>query len=258
MTMTQFGKLLVVFNVVLSLVFLAWAAAVYTEHVDWVTPAGGGADQKGRLEQLKEEITALDAERNRVFARWHAVNRSLAAAEADRQPRRDWYAEQLKVVETGTDTAGNKVEPPVRELPPEVDGLVAYRSRAPRKPITYNGQPLQSLTYYGEQLVDRDQKVKEGQALVQKLIDEQKVLTEKLNGSPAIGKGLRDLFGEQVAAAQASADEQEYLRGQVANRKAEEQLMLKRYANMEARVKFLKEKLGMVSGRRRAESQDGF
>jgi hypothetical protein len=249
--MMQLGKLLVLATVALSTVFLAWSIGVYTEHVDFVKPADAPAETKGKLEELTDlktgVITALASERTSLFLRWVSVEHSLRDAEAVRQPRKDWYGQELKIIASGTDTAGNPVTPSVRELPPLVDGLFDIKPRA-RAPVAYNGRPLESHDAYQKQLKSTFAKIDEWQKEVAKLIEEEQRLTERLNGSPTVGKGLRDLFAEQVAAAQGSVEEQEYLRGLVANRKAEEQLVQKRNAALKARVDALKSKLGPRGG----------
>ena len=69
--MTKLGKWLVLINVALSLVFLAWAVGLYSNHINWATPpSDGGQRVQGMVDELKDQITRLaaDGRTNREIA----------------------------------------------------------------------------------------------------------------------------------------------------------------------------------------------
>ena len=76
-------------------VSMSWAVGVWANHVDWQTPPGKGADRKGRLEKLNDEIRALGEAQNRTLAVWvgrhaHGYGNDIGVPwQRDRARRRD-------------------------------------------------------------------------------------------------------------------------------------------------------------------------
>src|SRR5437660_12509342 len=114
MDMTKLGKWLVLINLTLSLVFLAWAVGLYTNQVNWNTPpADGGQRVQGMVDELKAEITQLAAARDSAEERWHSGTALVRALENERPARRQYYATLLRSVTQG-DVA--QIKPPVQQL----------------------------------------------------------------------------------------------------------------------------------------------
>lgn len=223
---TTVGRVSVYVNLVLALIFSGWAVGVWANHVDWQTPAGKTTDRKGRLEKLNDEIRALGDAQNRTLARWVGLHVTLVSAEAQRQPRADWYKEQLDLIRTGQ--LGNMREQfPVAELPPiggaDPDlfdilqrGTFKRLPTIQRRPVAYRAEglppnappvPLQSLDAYKATLEQRANDLADVQNQIQTTIKEQEQASDRLNGVPGKSKGLRELLEEQRVAFNASQEE---------------------------------------------------
>lgn len=233
MNRTTVGQVAVYANLVLALIFTGWAVGVWANHVDWQTPAGKGTDRKGRLETLKDEIRDLGQAQNRTLAQWAGLNKTLVSAEGQRQPRADWYTEQLELMRTGQ--RGNMREPyPVAQLPPTggvdpelfnilqgmKDGTFQRRSALQRRPVTYRAEGLpasappvylQSQDAYRVALQTQADSLTAVQKQIQATILEQQQASDQLNGVPGKSKGLRELLDEQRDAYNASQEEMYFL-----------------------------------------------
>src|SRR5438105_15341796 len=114
MNTTQIGKWLVFINVTLSLIFLAGALGLYTNHVNWATPpSDGGQRVQGMVDELKAEIQTLVAAREAAEDGWHKGGQLVRALEGERPRRQEYYAALLRSVRQG-DVAD--IKPPVQQL----------------------------------------------------------------------------------------------------------------------------------------------
>lgn len=228
---TTVGKVSIFLNLVLALIFTGWAIGVWANHVDWQTPPGKSADREGRLEKLNKEIATLGAVQNRTLARWAGLHATLVSAEEQRQPRADWYREQLALIRTGQ--VGNQAAQfPVAELPPLggedpelLDILQANRTGGfqlrpqlaqQRRPVMYRAEglpasappvPLLSLVAYDSALKQRADDIATTHQQIQRSIEQQQAASDQLNGVPGKSKGLRELLEEQRVAFNASQEE---------------------------------------------------
>src|SRR5262245_16002564 len=108
--MTKLGKWLVLINVMLSLVFLAWAVGLYSNRINWATPpSDSGQRVQGMVDELKEQITRLVAARDAADARWFDATGRVLALEMDRPARQKYYADLTRSVRQGDVAA---IKPP--------------------------------------------------------------------------------------------------------------------------------------------------
>src|SRR5881397_3162559 len=88
MSKTTFGKTLTLVNLVLALVFVAWAVGLYTNQVPWITPpAMDGVRVQGLVDELKAQVDALvkpGGPRDSADARWADATLTVQALERER------------------------------------------------------------------------------------------------------------------------------------------------------------------------------
>jgi len=130
---TLLGKLLVLATTALSLLFLGIALGLYTNRINY--PGGGqaqGAEAvQGELTRRQEEIKGLKEALDRGRSRFFTARADLAAVEKQRPEVQRWYEEQLVILRTGKNLAGQPVAEPVRMLTYKNGRLVPDRTGAP-------------------------------------------------------------------------------------------------------------------------------
>src|SRR5947209_9628570 len=96
------GKLLVVLNTGLSIVFLMWAASVYFEKVNWFTPpdAKNKEAEVGVIEKAQARLKSLAGSAQDAARRWGYNAYEVAVQEYTRPLRRDFYRGMLAAVQT--------------------------------------------------------------------------------------------------------------------------------------------------------------
>src|SRR5436305_6142537 len=100
--MTNLGKALVLFNLVLSLMFVAWGVGLVTNQVPWKTPASGdGARIQGMVEELQREIQRLSPAQVAGDARWADAYVELQRLEKQRPDNEHFYVDLLRSVRQG-------------------------------------------------------------------------------------------------------------------------------------------------------------
>lgn len=252
--MTFLGKLAVLFQAALSLLFLALAVGVYTQRVNWPnTTTETGSKIAGRVELLQEKIKKLAVSRDDADYRYFTNRKEVAAREAERPGRQKWYADAIAGVKTGKSADGSKdMTPPVVIIPgPGANGLFDIaKATDPFKLVAEVGKgevEAKSLAEYAKEFAEITKNIAAKQEEYLALIAEEKRLTADIVGGTYtikkdgeevevnVPKGLRKLLAEQLDFAARSKDEQEALMPEVANRWAEAQLQLKRKATLEAR-----------------------
>jgi hypothetical protein len=240
--MTQAGKYLIVANLALSLIFAAWALAIYGNRVDWGDTAERPDVVRGKYNERKAELTAAVAARDKAVARWEKALDRLRSDEADKPRAQQWYAEQLKILETGTDAKGQGVANPVQQLAYKQGQLQLDRNtgRPLLEPIEWTRtQPLLDLTRLGQEYNKTMKDLTAEKETLDKLLAEEQRLTEEVNGDGKQKKGLRTLVAEQEQERQNSLIEQDYLRPLLYNRLVESQLVRKRQRTLESRLREL-------------------
>jgi hypothetical protein len=233
--MRSLAKVLVLVNAGLSIVFLFWAIAIYTERINWFTgPAAGGAQSVGMVDRAKGRLDALNEANQRAASRWATNYKQVADNENLRPYRRDFYRYMLYKVQTGTGYANNQVQKnmPVTSLEPQPPlGLVVEG-----KPIMLRETtPLDSIDGYNRRIGDAVAQIKETQDSIVKLIKQQTELTNDIYGTP-MKKGLRTLLAEQEQIARGGRQERDFVRPFRTNREAEYDILLKRVKSIEERL----------------------
>jgi hypothetical protein len=269
--MAQIGKLLVFFNLALSVVLASFALGVYSQRLEWgLTATVRGESVKGEAGKRQALYTQLKDGRSRAEARWQRASQSLPIAERNRRLYELWYAQQLKVVETGLDAAGKPVAAPVKALVYDKGRLkrredwldrVGYAALQDLRDSF--GQPLKSLeSYVGR--YERNNKIRPGEidlvqqrigeemAKVKQLLAEEAKLTVRISQEAGEkdkpGKGLRALLAEARAEEQPAREEQESLTQVLRIYGLEEETIRQRQAALEARLQEL-QAVGLARGR---------
>jgi hypothetical protein len=239
--MTQTAKTLVFVNLVLSVVFVAWAVGLVTNQVPWHTPpAGDGPKVEGMVAQLKSQIDKLTAARNSADPRWGEAYVQLVGAERQRADAQKYYAELLRSVRTG-DVA--EIKPPVQQL--VFNGPVLdIRKRTGRPAVTANGEDVLSIAGYHAKIQQALTDIQSAQTEITGLLVETDALTKQINGFPPnrnlAEKGLRVQIRERQELVHALQLEQQYLRSPLTYFMLQRDQLRQRQAALVARLSELK------------------
>jgi hypothetical protein len=235
--MTLFGKILVLLNVTLSLLMAAWAIGVYTNHLHW------GIDKS--VQQSEFEVNEL---RDRLAsgkgaslydnlgtaeARWKTASPVFQTMEPLWAKNQKWYQEHLaelqtsaKPVKTPSYKAGQL------EFDPNNFGLPLMVEATDK-----GGKPFTSgLAPYKKDYDDKQAAIKVAMDDLKNLIAEDKDLTVEIGGK----NGLRAKIEREADKKQRVLAELDYLKPLLVNSLVEGELLLKRQADLEARVKQLR------------------
>ena len=246
MTWTMAGKIALFANLALSLMFACWGFGIYSQHVNWTDKKIG--EREGEYAIRTAEIKQLQAVRGPVEARWQAAlkgpevaGRSLGgilAMEASRPTKLTWYKQQLEILRTGDatqkilaidfDQGRIRLNPPVTGLP-----VMKPVTDQANKPLT----GLASLQTLNETYNRTQQEIVRVTVEINKLIDEEKLLTEQLGDGKT--QGLHFDLAQQQLAERRSLNEQEYLQPLLYNSMVEQQSLEDRQRVLEARKKKL-------------------
>ncbi|MBD3674583.1 MAG: hypothetical protein HUJ26_13760 [Planctomycetaceae bacterium] len=91
--MSFFGKLLIVFQVLFSFVFMAFAGAVYTAQVNWKDKADSVQEQlNSKNQELSEQLSQWEAERSALQNQIAEVTNNYQTANADLQTAQNQLA----------------------------------------------------------------------------------------------------------------------------------------------------------------------
>src|SRR5438270_6050367 len=112
--MTNLGKALVLLNLVLSLVFVAWGVGLVTNQVPWNTPQStDGARVQGMVETLQKEVERLRPGQQAADNRWTDAYVEVLQLEKQRPDNERYYADLLRSVRQG---GVPDINPPVQLL----------------------------------------------------------------------------------------------------------------------------------------------
>ena len=240
--MTKLGKFLVFANLVLALFFLALGIGVATNRVDWpgTMKTGPSSEVKAGIALKTEEIKNYQQASSQALGRWAAARDDLVKVEKDLPERQKWYAEQLSILQTGKNAAGQPFQGPIRGLVYKGGQLVPDKNGYPDlQPIQFPLE-LKPIPEMQQMLADNQDLVKKEMDKVAGLMKEEGRLTLEINGEPGKTKGLRDLLAEEVAVEKNIQEELEYLRPLRYNRQVEAALLLKRQQALKSRLDELK------------------
>jgi hypothetical protein len=232
--MNRLGKSLVLINAALSFMFVAWSFGLYTQQMPW----------ENEIKDLKEQIKGLIEARDRADARWHTASNRVRQLEDVMPKRQDYYANQLKIANTGLDSAGKKVEPPV-SAPVVVNGLVDFKA-ANRAAYQIDGKPALSFAGYKAAIEKQLDETRDTKQKINKVTADTTVLTTEVNGTKLateaitrVEKGLRGQLTDAITLKKNAQLEQEFLQSPLTNDKVELELLKRRQLALEARLKEL-------------------
>lgn len=247
------GKLFVVLFAASSLAALTWAFGIYTQRIVWTS---AGQETPGLLDQQYTKANELGANADRAFTRWSGNLATVRNLEAQRQPRRSFYALELYQIRTGQAWDGrgfSDTATPVREMVNAPNGYLDVRPNAPRQPVLVRagGQPLQSVVAYDRINAKLAKDIADSQASNVKAIDERAKLTDEIVGLkvPKLVKGLRQLITEQKEIKTEADNESGYASDFVTNLEAEFGLLKKRRDAMVSRMSELDKRPETGSGK---------
>lgn len=212
--MTKLGKYLIFINVALSIGMAAFALGLYSNRIEW-----GGAkpsDSDSEIGRLTTDIKNRQDVLVKAVTRVKRDRADLARLEAFQVQARDFYAKQLRELETGR--GGQPVNVLVYNdkgaLQTDANGFPALQPGAQnlrgRDPLE---QDLKRLEGQITEVMEETKKVMDGEA----------ELTKQLNGQP---QGLRVLLAQMQEALKRSVDELKYVRRErINNREAASSLV---------------------------------
>jgi hypothetical protein len=241
--MTKLGKFLVFFNLVLSLMFAAWAVGVYTQRVNWADAKGKTPDDErswGRIAKLKDDIERVNGTaakagpRGLAELRWLTALDEIRAAEKQRDENRVVYADALEAVYTGKTVSGNEVTGPVKR-PVYVKGELQVQKTLPVLEVVPDKgnnplKPRVGLEAEAKQLNEDTVKVQEEIAALRKQAEDLTAQVHKLFTEIERAGRVR----------QGSLEEQQYLERVLYNVQVEADLLVERQKELEARLNELK------------------
>jgi hypothetical protein len=248
------GKVLVLVHGALSLTVVAWALGVYTNRIDWNTPpaAAGKETGPGLYDRQKNLAADYNASADRALARWSTNLNQVQALEAERYPRRAFYANHLNMIQTGKRLDGTAVTNPVQQMPldpkgyisvPMVQGQLDVNAATSRPPVEVRpGIAGKSVAKYDDEMRKFVADIQDSQKKSQEAIVERDKLNREIVGvtQPALVKGLRTLINEQKQIIDEAVAEDRYVSVFVTNRESDFGLFKKRRDAMLARVEELK------------------
>ncbi len=253
--MTQTAKILVFVNLVLSVVFVAWAVGLVTNQVPWNTPTGGdGPKVQGMVAALQDEITKqLIPARDAADLRWADSYVGLQQAERQRADGQRYYADLLTSLRQGTVA---DINPPVQQLQFGPNNTLLLK-RSGRPPVTVNGENALSVAGYHQKIQQTLAEIQKNQQQVKDLVAETQALTTQIIGTrpgepgalTAEEKGLRRQLAEQDDLIHGLRLEQQYLRSPLTYYLLQREQLRQRQAGLVARLDELKGGRAAVLGR---------
>jgi hypothetical protein len=249
LTMTQTGKTLVIVNLVLSLVFVAWAIGLVTNQTPWPTlDAGDGPKIEGMVAKLQTEIKRLTDARNSADVRWGDAYVELQNVEKLRADAQVFQAALLRSVRTGDAVvrSGNrdvKIDPPVQQLEFGPTGLLLLQPNG-RPAVKIGDRDALSLAGYDTLIQQTLVGIEKAEADERRLLAETDALTKQINGVPVppgrdatlAEKGLRVQIRERQERIHNLRLEQEYLRSPLTYYTLQREQLRQRQAALAARL----------------------
>jgi chromosome segregation ATPase len=249
--MTKLGKALVLFNLVLSVVFVAWGIGLITNEVPWSTPQStDGIRVQGMVKALEDEIKRLTPGQQAADARWADAYVELQQLENQRPTNQRYYADLLNSVRRG---GVQGIDPPVQQL--EFQGNQLVLKRTGRKVLEINGQELtMSVDQYVRAIQDKIKEIQKAQDDVKTLNAQTDELTILINGTKPRGqavtaaeKGLRVQLAELEEMIKGLQLEEQYLRSPLTYLTLQVDQLRRRQAALAARL----DELSRVDGQQR-------
>jgi hypothetical protein len=232
--MTLLGKILVFIDVLLSLMALTFAVAVYTNNVDWSDSPPKGEKPAGLLNQEKAALKDALAGLPPAQASWTVARGELLRKEEQAGQARDFYAAQLKLVRSDAtaDRPAQAVkfeglQPVPDENNPALLKLEDAKDRA--------GKNLQSLSAHAASSADTQTKLMDVMTKYQADIEEDRKLTDEIVGE-GTKKGLHQRLIDERVKRQGVQEEQNMVRPLLKNAEVDWGLIGKRKEGLDERI----------------------
>lgn len=243
--MTKTAKYLIFVNLVLAVVFVAWAVGLMTNPVPWNTPAAGeGPKVEGMVAQLQTEIKRLTTARDSAEQRWGDAYVELQQTEKLRADAQKYESDLLRSARYGDVP---DIKPPVQQLVfngPALD----ITKRSGRPAVTVGGEDALSIAGYHQKIQQTLDEIQKAQAEITRLMAETEQLTKQINGvspkDPAAPnleeKGLRVQIQDQQDLVKGLQLEQQYLLSPLTYYTLQRDQLRARQAALTARLEELK------------------
>jgi len=230
------GKVLVIVHAAMSIGVLAWAIGVYTHRVHWNKPPEGAAEKEGIYAKQQAKATEYSDAAKRAYTRWSGNLFQVQGLEAERYPRRTYYAKKLVMVKDGT-VDGRKVADAVRHLVIAPNGYLDIRDPMAGAPVEVRkGVNAKCIDDIDKDIAKVIEDTKASQVTnAQSITDRDKLNREIIGTKDPFVKGLRQLINEQKAIEDQAYNEDTYITDAVTNREAEFGLLKKRRDALAAR-----------------------
>lgn len=250
--MTLFGKVLVLLNLGLALMLAAWSFNIYANGIDWTdhkdaksTPPRMGqfAIRAAKLDELGKSVSPVQQD-------WLRERAALAKEEKRLAEERAWYDKEIRHVLVGPAKNKGVLEVAIAPNDDPNTGIKkgqilldaqGYPQLVPIRDPQNNPLQLQSLAEYNK---EEDSILKDIEKLVEAHsanIEEVKRLTDKIIGDKEKGiRGLQQRINDEQAKNADLLAEIKLVEPQFINTLVEAQLVNKRHAQMERRIKELK------------------
>lgn len=234
------GKFLVFINLVFSTMLFAFAVGVVTNRIDWAPPRTPG-ENESEYTRKREKIAGLQEVYHRVRDNWGQEQSAVAALETTRTRNEKWYADQLAILRTGTDSDGRPAaDPAIKGLKYENQALKLDPAGLPELVPLPDPERLRNRKALAEEIIQKEDEIKrEIEKLLEKFKQEEE-LTYVLIGQKGKRKGLRDLLVETQLAQKISLEQLLYMKPLRINQQVEAQRLSKRQAELARRIEELK------------------
>ncbi len=249
--MTAFGKVLVFCNLVLSLLLMTWALAVWTNRIDFSNTKATGDQAAGEYAKREAVLTNLWADVRPAQGNWRSARKAVADQEAMQAAAWEWYhgeiAHNISKAKPGDPCRmvvyANQADPATGRG----KGLIAVDPRtgfpvmAPAK--DRNGKDLAfCLDTLNQQFDGILKELAEVQDRHKKQIDEATELTARLVGD----KGLHQRLVDEKQKRADVVAEQKLITPLLVNTYVESDLIAKRHKQLVLRKQEL-EKIGVAA-----------
>jgi hypothetical protein len=236
------GKTLVFVNLALSLFFLSWALAIYTQRLDW----GWKDPRKDLGERVPSEydkrtlmLEEFQQSKARADGDVAAARTELAVPQLALPENHFWYNAELARLELAEGEI--KVKAIQRNK-----GRLVLDPKALGRPVLGEIVPgvVHAAKGYRDELEALRQKVRKGAEKVQELVKQEKALTDQLSKGldeqKKLRPGLNDLLDEEFRTQEQLKREADFLRPMWVRELVNAQLLVERRQRLETRLAELK------------------
>jgi hypothetical protein len=215
--MTMTGRIALLANLGLSLLFAFWGFGVYTHQINWTDQKMG--EREGEYAKRASTINAEKEARNLAEQRWRAAHTNLVTLESKRPLLQDRYEKLLRDLRSGK---------PVVELVHAKGQLQVDPEGFPLVKET----KLDNLEELNKKYDARQKDIVKVTEEIERLVQEEQKLSDMM-------KGLRARWAEDQDAEQKSLSEQRFIKTPLYNAKVEAQSLVERRRVLEGRLKEL-------------------